>query len=200
MPKDSNEGLYFQEVAAIRALCPGCNGGTLAELFPGIPVYGKNRETPGKGSLMPQKQYDPQTRQAVNRTKAKMTRWGITLTFLATELGVSRQYVWQAVNGRIPLSAEKAREIERAVDTIISRRSHLTSFGARLRAARISAGLTLKQVAPMIGYSWVGIERWEKDICVPKPGVLWHLLSVYGVNGDLFAPFPLSVQPLKRAS
>jgi len=129
-----------------------------------------------------------------------MTRWGIRLSFLAAELGVSRQYVWQAVNGRIPLSTDKARDIERAVDTIISQQAHLTSFGARLRAARISAGLTLKQVAPMIGYSWVGVERWEKDVCLPKPGVLWHLLTLYGVNGDLFTPFPVETQALKRAS
>jgi hypothetical protein len=27
----------------------------------------------------------------------------------------------------------------------------------------------------------VGVERWEKNICRPKPSVLWHLLTLYGV-------------------
>ena len=134
------------------------------------------------------------------RTKAKTVRWGITLTFLAAELGVSRQFVWQAIHYKIPLSVTKARSIERAVDNIISRQAHLTSFGARLRAARLAAGLTLKQVASMIGYSWVGVERWEKDICLPKPGVLWHLLTLYGVREEMLSPFPVEIPQLKRAS
>jgi hypothetical protein len=50
----------------------------------------------------------------------------------------------------------------------------------------------------MIGYSWVGVERWEKDVCLPKPGVLWHLFTLYGAREELLAPVP---QPyLKRAS
>ncbi len=109
-----------------------------------------------------------------------MKRWGITVSFLAGQLGVSRQYAWQVVHYRAPLSTEKAAEIERVVDTIIVQRRHIRSFGEQLRAARIASGLTLKQVADMIGYSWVGVERWEKNICRPKPGVLWHLFMLYG--------------------
>jgi transcriptional regulator with XRE-family HTH domain len=52
--------------------------------------------------------------------------------------------------------------------------------GMRLRSARRRAGLTLKQTAHMIGYTWVAVERWEKDLCLPKPGVLFHLCHVYG--------------------
>ena len=118
--------------------------------------------------------------QVISRVQESMKRWGITVSFLAEQLGVSRQYAWQAVHYRTPLSAEKAREIERTVDTIIAQRSHMRSFGEQLRAARVASGLTLKQVAGMIGYSWVGVERWEKDICRPKPGVLWHLFMLYG--------------------
>ena len=118
----------------------------------------------------------------IGRARALMNQWGITHSFLASELGVSRQYVWQVLNGRIPLSHTKAQSISKTVETIVTHETHLTSFGARLRAARLSAGLTLKQVASMIGYSWVGVERWEKDICLPKPGVLWHLFTLYGVH------------------
>lgn len=125
-----------------------------------------------------QKQQEVDTITA--RVRKNMKRWGITVSFLAEQLGVSRQYAWQTVHYRTPLSVEKAAEIERTVDTIIAQRMHMRSFGEQLRAARIASGLTLKQVAEMIGYSWVGVERWEKNICRPKPGVLWHLFMLYG--------------------
>jgi transcriptional regulator with XRE-family HTH domain len=114
------------------------------------------------------------------RVREDMKRSGITVSFLAAQLGVSRQYAWQAVRYRTPISTDRAREIAGTVDRIIAQRSHIRSFGEQLRAARIASGLTLKEVAGMIGYSWVGVERWEKDICRPKPGVLWHLFTLYG--------------------
>ena len=126
--------------------------------------------------------------QMTTRTRANMKRWGITVSFLADQLGVSRQYAWQAVHYRTPLSPEKAAEIERTVDTIIAQRRHMRSFGEQLRAARIASGFTLKQVADMIGYSWVGVERWEKNICRPKPGVLWHLFMLYGDSSHSIRP------------
>jgi DNA-binding XRE family transcriptional regulator len=120
--------------------------------------------------------------ETLQRVHEKMRRWGITLTFLASQLDVSRQYVWQAVGCRIPVSPERAASLEQTVDTIIAQQRHMRSFGEKLRAARIASGLTLKEVAEMIGYSWVGVERWEKDLCRPKPGVLWHLFSLYGME------------------
>lgn len=118
--------------------------------------------------------------ETIDRLKARMRASGLTITYVARQLGVSRQYAWQILNYRTHLSVERAREIEQAVEGITAARRHLDSFGKRLRAARISAGLTLKEVASMIGYSWVGVQRWEKDVCRPKPGVLWHLLHLYG--------------------
>lgn len=59
-----------------------------------------------------------------------------------------------------------------------------TTIGSRLRAARVAAGLTLKQVAGMISYTWVAVQRWEKGVCLPKPGVLRHLAHLYGVDED----------------
>jgi transcriptional regulator with XRE-family HTH domain len=125
-------------------------------------------------------------------TRRKMKRWGITVSFVAREMGVSRQYAWQVVHQRTVVSEERAREFEHAVEAIIGRRENLATFGDRLRAARVAAGLTLKQVAALIGYSWVGVERWERNVCLPKPGVLWHLLSLYGINqtGYEMAPSP----------
>jgi transcriptional regulator with XRE-family HTH domain len=128
----------------------------------------------------------PEVDEVVERIRAKMKPWGITVSYLAEQLGVTRQYAWQIVRYRTLLSMAKAREIERTVDRIIEQQAHMRTFGDRLRAARISAGFTLKQVAAMIGYTWVGVERWEKNTCVPKPGVLWHLCNLYCVGEDWF--------------
>lgn len=125
---------------------------------------------------------DAQATDILLRTAAKMQRWGITVTYLAKHLGVSRQYAWQVIHHQTPVSNAKAREVEAAVDGIVAQQSHVRNFGDRMRAARISKGLTLKDVAKRIGYSWVGVERWEKNVCLPKPGVLWHLRSLYQVD------------------
>ena len=123
----------------------------------------------------------PDVQLVAERIRKNLRRWGIGVSFLARHLNVTRQYAWQIVHYRTPLSVERAEEIERAVDTIISQRLHLGTFGDRLRAARVAAGLTLREVAEMIGYTWVGVERWEKNVCRPKPGVLWHLCTVYEI-------------------
>jgi transcriptional regulator with XRE-family HTH domain len=128
----------------------------------------------------------PEVDEVVQRIVKKMKPWGITVSYLAHNLGVSRQYAWQIIHYKTVLSSKKALEIEKAVERIIEDRAHVRTFGDRLRAARISAGYTLKEVGSMIGYTWVGVERWEKNQCVPKPGVLWHLCNLYCVGEDWF--------------
>ena len=135
---------------------------------------------------MPGLRHVPEIDEIVDRIRKKMKPWGITVSYLAGFLGVSRQYIWQVVHYRGLVSRARALEIEKAVDRIIDERTHVRTFGDRLRAARISAGFTLKQVASMIGYTWVGVERWEKNQCLPKPGVLWHLCNLYCVSEDWF--------------
>jgi DNA-binding XRE family transcriptional regulator len=118
--------------------------------------------------------------EIVGRIADKMKHWGITVTFLSSQLNVSRQYAWQIKHYRTSLSRERALEIEQTVDAIIRQGRHVKTFGDRLRAARIAAGMTLKQAAGAIGYTWVGIERWEKNLCMPKPMALSRLLELYG--------------------
>lgn len=57
--------------------------------------------------------------QIILRLRNKMRPWGITITFLAMQLGVSRQYVWQIVYYRTLISREKVLEVERIVDVTI---------------------------------------------------------------------------------
>ncbi len=125
--------------------------------------------------------------EVLARIRRKMKEWGISVSYLARQMGVSRQYVWQAIHQRTVVSEGRAGDLDRSVEAIIRGRRHLVTFGDRLRAARVAAGFTLKEVAALIGYSWVGVERWERNVCLPKPGVLWHLLSLYGVSPDDYA-------------
>ncbi|HTY58057.1 MAG TPA: helix-turn-helix transcriptional regulator [Bacteroidota bacterium] len=122
---------------------------------------------------------------AVQSITGKMEEWGVSHTFLAGRLGVSRQYVWQVLNQPTALSEDKARVIEDVVDAIIDRQMHLRMLGDRLRAARRAAGLTLKEVAGKIGYSWVVLQRWEKNVCLPGLEVLLRLCSVYGISFEI---------------
>jgi transcriptional regulator with XRE-family HTH domain len=133
---------------------------------------------------------------AVERITGKMDEWGVSHTFLAGQLGVSRQYVWQVLNQPSALSLEKSRTIEEVVDLIIARQMHLKTLGDRLRAARRAAGLTLKQVAATIGYSWVVIQRWEKNVCLPGLEVLLGLCDVYGISFEIVRP----ANPRQRVS
>jgi hypothetical protein len=130
---------------------------------------------------------DPEVDERRGMTIAKMRRWGITVARLAMELGVSRQYAWQLVHHTACVSREKELELEEAVNRIAERHARSKSLGGRLRAARIAAGLMLKEAAEKIGYGWVAVERWELDICRPKPGVLWHLCAVYGADWNWIA-------------
>jgi len=136
----------------------------------------------------------------MQRSAARMKQWGITVTYLAGQLGVSRQYAWQVMYYRTMVSRKKALEVQSVVDAIIERQSHVKTFGDRLRAARISRGLTLKEVADRIGYSWVGVERWEKNISLPKPGVLFHLRTLYGVDESWLPPATSEQAPPASAS
>ncbi len=128
--------------------------------------------------------------------RQSMRRSGMTSSQVAMRLGVSRQYIWAILRERSCVSDAKLEEIERLVIEWTSRQKEGGTAGQRLRAARLYAGLTLKEAADLIGYSWVAVERWEKDHCLPKPGVLWHLRHVYCVDRNwLPAGLPPSSQP-----
>jgi plasmid maintenance system antidote protein VapI len=62
----------------------------------------------------------PEVDEVVQRIVKKMKPWGLTLSYLAQNLGVSRQYVWQIIHYRTVLSRAKALEIEKAVDRMFA--------------------------------------------------------------------------------
>lgn len=127
---------------------------------------------------------DPELSHRLSALRTRLRAWGLSVAEIAQDLGVSRQYVWQVLHKRLPVSSRRVDEIERQVEERIQLERAQNSAGQRLRRARVAAGLTLKQAASAIGYSWVAVERWERDVCLPKPGVLWHLRHVYGAGED----------------
>ena len=145
---------------------------------------------------------DPAIDSRVQRLRETMRRWGITITHIAMQLGVSRQYVWQVLYYKSFISSEKLAEIESILERCVGDQRRGTSLGEQLRRARISAGFTLKDTAAKIGYTWIAVERWEKNVCRPKPGVLWHLRQVYGVGEDwlpLTSSVPLSAEANRQS-
>lgn len=135
-------------------------------------------------SLVPFPVPSSRLRARIVAIRQAMRQWGMTPAQVARGLGVSRQYVRVVLQGKSYVSDAKLGEIERLVREWSARQRERDTAGRRLRAARRYAGLTLKEAADLIGYSWVAVERWEKDQCLPKPGVLWHLRHVYGVGED----------------
>mgnify|MGYP001411081505 CR=1 FL=1 len=63
--------------------------------------------------------------EVIERIRSKMKPWGITVSYLAERLGVSRQYAWQIVHYRTVVSKERVLEIETMVDQIIDQRAHV---------------------------------------------------------------------------
>ena len=125
---------------------------------------------------------DQATRERMQGLRRRARHWGLTPAVVARRMGVSRQYVWQVLHGESAITEERLGRLESAVDELIELRRNPRTFGERLRTARLAAGMTLREAAGLIGYSWVAIERWEKDVCLPKPGVLWHLRHLYRVG------------------
>jgi hypothetical protein len=114
--------------------------------------------------------------------RRKLKSWGITVPALAASLGVSGEYVRGVLENGATAVPETACAFEQAIARLVDERRRNSSFGTQMRAARIGAGYTLKEIAGLIGYTWVAVQRWEKDVCLPKPGVLLHLRSLYGAD------------------
>jgi transcriptional regulator with XRE-family HTH domain len=128
------------------------------------------------------------TGERLRAVRRRMRQWGIAPAVVARRTGVSRQYVWQVLHRESGVTEARLSRLESAVENLIELRKNPRTFGERLRTARLAAGMTLSEAAGMIGYSWVAVERWEKDICLPKPGVLWHLRHLYRVGENWLPP------------
>jgi transcriptional regulator with XRE-family HTH domain len=72
-------------------------------------------------------------------------------------------------------------------------------FGARLRAAREAAGMTLQQVASATGLTKGYISQIERDISSPSITTLWRICTVLGVSvGDVTEPPGVPPEPIYR--
>jgi transcriptional regulator with XRE-family HTH domain len=116
----------------------------------------------------------------VSRLREELRRRGMSIAEFARSARCSRQYAWQVLRGTVPVSDHLLGRLERILAETIDWAEQPATTGMRLRRARRRAGYTLKETAAMIGYTWIAVQRWERDVCLPKPGVLLHLCQVYG--------------------
>ena len=73
------------------------------------------------------------------------------------------------------------------------------AFGARLRSARESAGLTLQDVATAAGLTKGYISQIERDLSSPSVATLWRLCGILGLTiGDLADPDVDAAEPIHR--
>jgi len=115
----------------------------------------------------------PGVLDCVRELDSKSRGLGIALPSLAGELGISPRY------------HPRTRGSGGSFTIDISPAEPLPTLGWRLRSARVASGLSLKGAAEKIGYTCTSVARWEKDRCLPKPGVLLHLCRLYGVSFNM---------------
>lgn len=53
-----------------------------------------------------------------------------------------------------------------------------------LKSARVNAGLTQEQAAPIIGIGLSTLKKWEKGETYPTPPYIDKMCELYGVNYD----------------
>lgn len=85
---------------------------------------------------------------------------------------------WGEEEGVDVLLGEAVRRARERVDAESRRR-----FGARLRAARVAAGLSLRDLAPLIGTSAQRLSAYETGRTAPTVHILGRIERVLGVPG-----------------
>jgi transcriptional regulator with XRE-family HTH domain len=71
-------------------------------------------------------------------------------------------------------------------DDVVSKTPKGLRLAAALRAAREKAGLTLRDLADLVGRDSGGLSRYETGDRTPKPEVVAQLLTAMGVRGSTF--------------
>lgn len=78
----------------------------------------------------------------------------------------------------------------------------ITGWGARLKTARIGAGMTMEDVSNATGFLKASISNYEREVDLPPLPRLAKLCSVYGVSvGQVMGeePMPQDGEPSQLA-
>jgi transcriptional regulator with XRE-family HTH domain len=105
----------------------------------------------------------------------QLQRWRLEYGALASRLGIAEAQLWDHLHR---LTHRGALRLDGAVGL------GEQGVGEKLRSARRRVGLSLKQAARLTGYTPAAVQRWEKEKCLPKPGVLLLLCSVYATLAE----------------
>ncbi len=131
------------------------------------------------------------------RRAARLRAGGFTLASIAEKLGVSRQAIWSLLNTRPQLTQARALTCRGCGALIISagalpgdtdsalcldcvEAEPDLSFGQRLKALRLAAGLTRSELAVQTGISTGSIRAYEEDRRTPHLRSIARLASLLG--------------------
>lgn len=115
-------------------------------------------------------------------------RRGFTLEELGALLGVSRSQAGQWERGSVPrrqLIPAIARFLNRdrgELEAMLDKQRGVVAWGARIRAARRSKGLTQEDLGLMCGVSAASVCCWEKGRRRPRAHVQPALMAALGVD------------------
>ncbi len=100
------------------------------------------------------------------QTRLRMRPWGFSVTDQVIHPDDSHQMCGGYSMEKRVLRWRNGGDRTKIEMPITTYRRSGASLGQRLRGARLGAGMTLRQAAEQIGYSWVAVERCERR-CMP---------------------------------
>ena len=144
----------------------------------------------GKGSGHPRNW--EQVRQII-----RLREQGLTYAQIGEQVGLSKQRIQKILQS---VHAEATRIVCTECSILIgvfSRRGMFTRkgycldclakhpeapFGQRIRACRLAAGLTLKELANLIGWPWTTLSAYERGVKMPKWKSVVRMIQVLGAG------------------
>ena len=140
-----------------------------------------------------------QRRRHVLRLRAQ----GLSLSEIAKRFNITKQAVWSLINHRPSLTATRSVPCSVCAKPILSpgalprdraaalcldclHQRPLTPFGQRLKALRLSAGLSPSELAKRAGLAPGSLRSYEEDERLPRRSTVGRLVRVLG--GGLLGP------------
>jgi transcriptional regulator with XRE-family HTH domain len=141
----------------------------------------------------------PRARSVTEQRRHKMSRLrakGLTFQEIAEQLGVSHQFVQQdlkryGINGLVPIRCQKCNLVITQMRTAYDRKitasclgclAPRAGFAQRLRAHRLTIGMTRRELAERAGIGHATVVRYELGSQIPTLDVLRKLTRVLGTR------------------
>jgi transcriptional regulator with XRE-family HTH domain len=121
---------------------------------------------------------------------------GLTYQQIGKRLGISHQSVQQALqrsgNARlVPICCRQCRAVITRMRTVADNNGPVycldclpddATFGQRLKAERLTKGISLMALCEQTGITWTLLSKYERDVVEPKYRTLAKLVRVLGTE------------------